>query len=220
MKIATWNIDRLRAKHNRTQIQNEIEKISADIIILTEFNNLVELPFYKYKYETEKLPKEPYDYSETERRVVIFSKFPINHSFHTYDDQTTCCVEIIIENSNLIVYGTILGIIGIGDKNFQLDVQKQIDDIFSFSKFPNFCFAGDLNTTFSDNLYVSKKAREKLLNCFEDNNLVITTENIENNVDHIVLSKNFISNRKMKITKWNEEKLLSDHIGICIELYE
>lgn len=218
MKIATWNIERLRIKHNRIQIQFEIEKINADILILTEFDNLVELPLYKFKYETEELSQEPYHYRETERRVAIFSKYPIKKSFNTFDNKTSCCIEIILEKEKLIVYGTILGIIGIGDKNFYSDLDGQIEDICSFSPIDNFCFGGDLNTTFADNTYVSKKARQKLINCFEENKLVITTGNIRENVDHIILSEKFISNKKIQITTWNVEKKISDHIGICVEL--
>ena len=77
MKIATWNIDRLKTKKNLIPVVENIQKIDADILILTEFNGIVELPYFKYKIETQKLPEKPYDYKETERRVCIFSKFPI-----------------------------------------------------------------------------------------------------------------------------------------------
>ena len=221
MKIATWNIERLRNTKLQKLIQREIENISPDILILTEYDNFLELPEYPNKYTTEKLPKEPYNYKSTERRVAIFSKFPIKYSYHTFNNETSCCVEIILKNENLIVYGTILGVIGIGDKNFHNDVDAQITDIYSFArKFENFCYAGDLNTTFSDNYYVSKKARIKLEDCFDENNLINATENLKENIDHIVLSEKFINNRKITLTEWNLEKEFSDHKGICVELHE
>ena len=217
MKISTWNIERLKIKKNLIEIQNEIARISADIIILTEFNNLVELPFYTYKFETEKLPNNLYNYKETERRTAIFSKFPITKNYKTYDNQTSCCVEIETENGNLIVYGTIIGIVGIADKNFHSDLESQIADINSISKLGNFCFAGDLNTSFSDNYYFSEIARQKLQYCFMENNLINTTRNIKENIDHLVISENFIENKKIEICEWNLEKKISDHKGICIE---
>ena len=87
------------------------------------------LPFYEFKTETLKLPKKPYGYRETERRVAIFSKFPIIKTFKTYDEMTSCCAEIQTDFGNLIVYGTIVGILGYSDKNFKTDLQKQTEDI-------------------------------------------------------------------------------------------
>ena len=63
MKIATWNIERLKDLKNLIPVVENIQKINADILVLTEFDNLVELPFYEFKTETLKLPKKPYGYS-------------------------------------------------------------------------------------------------------------------------------------------------------------
>ena len=57
MKIATWNIDRLKSKKNIFPIVECIQKIDADILILTEYNSILELPFYEYKSTTEQLPE-------------------------------------------------------------------------------------------------------------------------------------------------------------------
>ena len=218
MKIATWNIDRLKIKKKLNYVVENIKKIDADIIILTEFNNLVQLPFYKYKFETEKLPKEPYNYAETERRVAIFSKFPIKRTFKTYDDLTTCCAEIETNFGNLIIYGTIVGIIGFSDKNFKSDLEKQIEDIKNIAKLGNFCYVGDLNTSFSDKYYFTHFACENFLKCFLENDLENITENLQNNIDHFVVSKNFLKNLNFEISEWNQDLLLSDHKGICVEL--
>lgn len=43
---------------------------------------------------------------------------------------------------------------------------------------------------------------------------------ITDNVDHIVLSHNFMKSKKINIETWNLDKKLSDHIGICIHLSE
>ena len=218
MKIATWNIERLKDLKNLIPVVENIRKIDADILILTEFNNIVELPFYEFKIETQKLPREPYDYKETERRVAIFSKFPIIKTFKTYDEMTSCCAEIQTNFGNLIVYGTIVGILGYSDKNFKTDLEKQTKDINSLSKLGHFCYSGDLNTSFSDNYYFTHFGRKSFIECFESNSLNIVTENLKENIDHIVLSENFSKNFKYEIVEWNIDKKLSDHKGICLKL--
>ena len=218
MKIATWNIERLKDLKNLIPVVENIQKINADILVLTEFDNLVELPFYEFKTETLKLPKKPYGYRETERRVAIFSKFPIIKTFKTYDEMTSCCAEIQTNFGNLIVYGTIVGILGYSDKNFKTDLEKQTKDINLLSKLGNFCYSGDLNITFSDSYYFTYFGREKFTECFNENNLINTTENLKENVDHIVISEKFLHNFKIQFSEWNIDKKFSDHKGICIEL--
>lgn len=151
MKIATWNIDRLKSKKNILPIVECIQKIDADILILTEYNSILELPFYEYKITAEPLLQSPYHYKETERRGAVFSKFPIKKSFKRYDGQTSCCAELETNFGNLIVYATVVGIIENTDLNFKTDLIKQTEDISTISKFGNFCYAGDLNISFSDN---------------------------------------------------------------------
>ena len=218
MKIATWNIDRLKSKKNVIPIVECIQKIDADILILTEYNSILELPFYEYKSTTEQLPEIPYHYKETERRVAIFSKFPIKKSFKTYDSQTSCCVELETNFGNLIVYGTVVGIIGNTDPDFKTDLIKQTEDISTISKFGNFCYAGDLNISFSDNYYFTKFGRETFLDCFIRNQLTNLTGNLSENIDHIILTESFVTQFKSDISEWNIGKKLSDHKGICIEL--
>lgn len=218
MKIATWNIDRLKSKKNIFPIVECIQKIDADILILTEYNSILELPFYEYKSTTEQLRESPYHYKETERRVAIFSKFPINKSFKTYDSQTSCCVELETNFGNLIVYGTVVGILGNTDSDFKIDLIKQKEDINTISKLGNFCYAGDLNISFSDNYYFTKFGRETFLDCFERNQLTNLTESLSENIDHIILTEIFATQFKSEITEWNSDKILSDHKVICIEL--
>ncbi len=220
MKIATWNIDRLRNKKNLAPIQEYLQKLDADILILTEFNKIVELPFYKFNVEAQSLPKELYNYNATERRVSIFSKFPIIQILKTYDAKTSCCAEFETTYGNLIVYGTIVGVVGISDKNFSIDLDSQIEDINTFSKFENFCYSGDLNMSFSDNYYFTKNGREKFTKCFKKNNLQITTESLKENIDHIVITERLTKQFKIKLYEWNVDKKLSDHKGILHRIRE
>ena len=218
MKIATWNIDRLKTKKNVFPIAKCIEKIDADILILTEYNSILELPYYEYKITTEQLPESPYHYKETERRVAIFSKFPIKKSFKTYDSQTSCCVELATTFGNLIVYGTVVGIIGNTDLDFKTDLIKQTEDISTISKLGNFCYTGDLNISFADNYYFTKFGRETFLECFKGNQLTNLTGIISENIDHIVLTESFAKQFKCGISEWNTDKTLSDHKGVCLNL--
>ena len=218
MKIATWNIDRLQSKNNLISIAECIRKIDADILVLTEYNSILELPFYDYKITTEPLPESPYHYKETERRVAIFSKFPIKKRFKTYDSQTSCCVELETNFGNLIIYGTVVGIIGNTDPNFKTDLLKQTEDINTISKLGNFCYAGDLNISFSDNYYFTKFGREILVDCFKTNQLLNLTESLSENIDHIVLTESFANRFICEISERNGDKKLSDHKGVCLNL--
>lgn len=218
MKIATWNTDRLKTKKKLNSVVESIQEIDADILILTEYNSILELPFYKYKIATEKLLESPYDYKETERRVAIFSNFPINKIFKTYDDQTSCCAEFKTDFGDLIVYGTVVGIVGNTDPNFKTDLIKQTEDVANISKLGNFCYAGDLNISFSDNYYFTRFGREKFLECFKNNLLKNLTESVPENIDHIILTESFTQGFNYEISEWNIDKILSDHKGICIEM--
>ena len=44
------------------------------------------------------------------------------------------------------------------------------------------------------------------------------TAKIPENIDHIVMSENFIERFKIKISEFNLDKKLSDHKGIIVEL--
>lgn len=217
MKIATWNVERLKPKKVLNLILDEIKSIDADILILTEYDQLLDLTDYQYKIETEQLPSDSFDYAETERRVAIFSKYPILKTFETYDPLTSCCVEIETTKGNLIVYGTIVGILGNRDANYPEEIEMQIEDIQRFTQKGKFCFAGDLNMSFSDNYYFTQKGRESFLRCFKENNLINLTEKVNENIDHIVVSQSFINKSEVNIYEWNTDKSLSDHKGICVE---
>jgi len=220
MKIATWNIDRLKDKKKLIPISDQILEINADILILTEANKLIDLSIYKFQTETQILPIEPFNYKSEERRVTIFSKYPILRTFATYDDLTSCCAEIQTDFGNIMIYGTIVGITGKNDKNFNLDLDNQISDINRLSPLGNFCFAGDLNISFSDSYYFTKNGRTKFNICFTANKLQNLTESISENVDHIVVSKNFIKDLYIQLSEWNLDKSLSDHKGVCVEMLE
>lgn len=133
------------------------------------------------------------------------------------------CVELNTPHGNLIVYGTIIGNLGNRRDQFKEDLDKQLVDFETYSKTNNFCIIGDLNISFSDSFYFTKEGRAKLKNTFELLNMKIMTEQIPNNVDHIILSKDFLINRIFKEGFWNDtdnkKERLSDHKGIFVEIF-
>jgi endonuclease/exonuclease/phosphatase family metal-dependent hydrolase len=220
MKIATWNIERLQKRKNKEIIQ-AIKQVNAATLVLTEASDLIDLSDdYAFNSKTILLHDSTNNYRSDERRVIIYSKYPISQTIKTYDEKTSCCAEIETPFGKLFVYGTIIGIYGNRRKCFLEDLDKQIEDINKISQSTNFCFAGDLNISFSDNYYFTTIGREKLNDVFSKNNLINVTKDIPQNIDHIIISANFNKNAICKTTTWNHDKQLSDHIGVCVEFFK
>ena len=53
-----------------------------------------------------------------------------------------------------------------------------------------------------------------MLRTFSDYDIELLTKNEAECIDHIAVSKRFISNSGIQITEWNQDKLMSDHKGI------
>jgi endonuclease/exonuclease/phosphatase family metal-dependent hydrolase len=215
MKIATWNIERLKHKSKLEKINSLLEKLSADILVLTETDSRVFLPQFKNCIQTNKLAEiDDKYYLATENRVSIYTNYEIVKQLETFDKYTSLCVELKTEKGNLIILGTIVGIYGNRNENFKKDLLQQVKDINKLSKGNNFCLIGDYNTTFSDNYYFTNFGREELNRAFDKNNLQLITRNKTECIDHIAISKNFIANYQIETEEWNEDKMLSDHKGI------
>tara|TARA_R110001592_G_scaffold333244_2_gene617011 strand:+ start:2259 stop:2918 length:660 start_codon:yes stop_codon:yes gene_type:complete len=219
LKIGNWNIERLKKVNKKEEILNEINKRNFDILVLTEYDERIEPFGFEHKISTESLQSMNTDnYKETERRSVIFSKYPILNKIETFDKYTSCCAELKTEYGNLVVYGTIIGIYGNRNKNFKEDLGKQILDFKKITAEKNICIVGDFNLSFSDNYYYTKFGRETINNNFQEFKIENLTTELNENIDHIAISKSFIRKSDFKIETWNLEKKLSDHIGIMIEL--
>ena len=216
MKLATWNIERLKHKKSLDQIREELNRVDTDILILTEADERVELPQYAHKVLTKGLEKPTY--ASTEYRTIVYSKYPLVGSKPTYDAHTAICPVFETPLGQLAVYGTIMGIFGNRHASFNEDLEKQLTDVDVLSKETALCIAGDFNISFSDNYYYTKDGRNALNACFERNNLVNLTATLPEAIDHLVLSKSFVDNRTTKLTEWNLDKALSDHKGVCVEI--
>lgn len=218
MKIATWNLQRLEKKKNNLILEKLVE-INADILILTETSTLIQLENYNC-ISTELLPSgfDGIKYKDREVRVSIHTKYNVTTQHRTFDKFTTVCTDLETPFGLLTVYGSIIGVFGNRQPRFDDDLNGQLSDFENLFLGRQVCFAGDLNTTFSGRPWPSKKARQILTDAFKGLKLTNTTGKIDDTVDHIVLSNDFLKNKVMQIETWNEDKKLSDHVGHMITL--
>jgi len=96
----------------------------------------------------------------------------------------------------------------------------QLADFERLAKDQNLCIAGDYNLSFSDNYYFTTSGLNCLLDSFNKNKINILTQDVRNCIDHITLSSEFCSKFSVKISEWNLDKKLSDHIGVMISISE
>lgn len=220
MKIATWNIERLKTKKNLDEIISILNNLEADILVLTETDNRVVLDNYKYVFSTQSLHDVKPGYAPTENRIAIYTNFELVEEINTYDKYHTKCVKLKTDYGNLNVYGTIIGIYK-KTRPFEENLIYQISDIYKIPKEENICMVGDYNTSFADNYFFREIGRD-LLNCtFINKDIKLLTENVKKCIDHIAISERFLNNFKIgEIVEWNKEKILSDHKGIFVNLIE
>lgn len=221
MRIATWNVERLKHKNKLEEILAECRRISADILVLTETDSRIKLD-YSNDFSTKSLNGEtvPVSYAETEIRVSIYTNYRCICQHPTYDDKTALCVELETENGHLVVYGTIIGISGNRRKDYAEDLGRQLEDIERLVRSGhNVCVIGDYNCSFGDNFYYTKQSRESMLQCFGANHISILTAERPECIDHIAVSDSFMKGMTIKsIEEWNLDTSLSDHKGIAVDI--
>ena len=219
MKIATWNIARFIPK-NQNEILIAIQKLNAEIIVLTETFNSIEIEGCNCIH-TKLLPSfvDTQVYRNGEVRTSIFSKYSFKRMYKTYNEYTSVCADIETPIGEITVYASIIGILGKVQPYFSNDLIGQLNDYNNiFPKKENIMVIGDLNTTFSGRAFPSHLARNTLTDAFDKFNLVNLTKDLDNNVEQIVVSKNLIKTLISSPFTWNKEKKISDHIGICVEI--
>ena len=221
MKIATWNIERLQ-KNKNEEISTKLVEFGADIIVLTETSSILNLG-KNYNCVSTVTLTENYDnvnYKVGENRTTIWTKYNFVNQYKTFDKFTSVCSEIKTEFGILKVYGTIIGVFGGIGNRFESDLIGQLKDFENFEAEKSNCIIGDLNVYFSGYAYPSHYARNILNETFEKLKMKNLTSEIAENIDHIIISKEFMNNKKTKIETWNLDKKLSDHIGICLTIEE
>jgi endonuclease/exonuclease/phosphatase family metal-dependent hydrolase len=219
MKIATWNIERLKNKNKLQEMKDICKQINADIFVLTESDTRLDL-VYNSRLSTSKPADTEFSvYSETERRIEIYTNHEIIEQYKIFNEQTAVCAEVNTVKGKLLVYGVIIGIYGNRHSNIKTDLPPIIDDISRLSKSgKSLCVCGDFNMSFCDNYYYTKSGRFALEDSFAANGLELLTRNQPECIDHIAISNSFITNREYYIKEWNLDKTLSDHKGVCVEL--
>jgi exonuclease III len=217
MKIATWNVERLRHKDKLPCMTEICGELAADIFVLTETDTRLDLG-YKTRVHTLPLTDTAF-YQSTERRVAICSKYALVGRRETFDEHTAVCAELMTERGVLLVYGVIIGIFGNRHENFKTDLPHIIADIDRLAaEGKPFCVCGDFNISFSDNYYFTKDGRTVLEDMFARNNLELLTRNQPECIDHIAISRGFVDGLSLDVREWNHDKKLSDHKGVMVEL--
>jgi exonuclease III len=220
MKILTWNLKRLEKNKNGETILAVLNNFNADILILTETSpkinlgknyNQVSTNFLEYGYDG--IP-----YSNQENRVTIFSKYRILNSYKTYDPFSSICSDIETPLGILTVYGTIIGAFGGKGERFNSDLINQLADSKKLSVNRNFCIVGDFNVFLKGYAYPSHAARNTLKQFFTETDLSCLTNEVSDSACHIVVQSKMLQDKKIGLETWNEDKSLSDHIGICISI--
>ena len=217
MKIATWNVERLKHKNELPQIIDNCKQVKADIFVLTETDSRVKLDYSSCISTTPPEDKTLF-YKPTENRVTIYTKYETIKLHETFDEHTAVCAELKTESGALIVYGTIIGVYGNRNENFMQDLLCQVRDIERLAKESNLCVIGDFNCSFADNYYFTIDGRAVLEDVFSRNEMSLITRNKQACIDHIAISQGFITGFVAEVMEWNIEKKLSDHKGIVIEL--
>lgn len=217
MKIATWNVERLKHRKALNDIVSICERVSADIMVLTETDAQIRLP-YRHSFHTPRAAEvNPSLYTPTENRVSIFTNYPCVAQHCTFDEYTALCIELETEMGRLAVYGTIIGVYGNRHRSFKTDLERQIEDYKRLAQtVPNLCICGDFNCSFADNYYYTKQGRYALEQSFSENRLVLLTGAVGECIDHIAVSGAFCTGADIAIEEWNLDRTLSDHKGIAV----
>ncbi len=220
MKIINWNIGRPSANKIKNITEKLIE-LEGDLVVLTETSSLIDLgsnynylstDYIEHDFERQNLIK----YKNNERRVTIYSKYPILKTYTTYDKFTSICLDVDTPLEEITFYATIIGVFGGLNPRFTDDLTSQIKDFEKLLKGKNACITGDYNITTSGRVYPSNAARETLNSALKNHQLINLTASIDNNVDHISISQQLIQESQVIIETWNIDKKLSDHIGIMV----
>lgn len=230
LKIATWNVERPnlttgKEKERVNAINAELKKHPTDILILTETNECISPGAVYYVHHSEPLDKEAGGnyYKDGERRISIWSMYPVIETLTVKNPLTTACAVIQTPFGNLAVFGCIIGIHGRG-KGFDTDLQDQMEDLRRFEEAGyNICYTGDFNLSY-DRYYTKKSAKNQLIDLFSSLKMKNLTADIPENIDHIVISDSFLLTSTIEKECWNQDKkkarpiVLSDHKGVAVTL--
>lgn len=198
MRIATWNLERPKARSldKLAAILDRLRSVNADIWILTETNECVS-PGTEYHSLRTKPMTSPERYSPGENRTTIWSRYPITQRIKTHDPETAVCAEVEHDGRRILVYGTVLpyhaagtkypyrshGETVVGKKAWQLHYEaiqnhgREWQRLLQEYPAHSLCVAGDLNQNRDcRRWYGTNHGREQLGLALAGTNLVCVTE--------------------------------------------
>jgi endonuclease/exonuclease/phosphatase family metal-dependent hydrolase len=227
MHIITYNIQRLKHFKKIEEIQQLLLAQNTDVIVLTESDTRFTLKGYEIQHS--QYAKyfdwngQRRDYAETERRVSILSKHAFVKQIATFDEEIALAWQINIDGNDTIIYGTILGITGKNDFNFDHHLGRMQRDWALLAEQNNLCIAGDFNISFADNYYTKALVRSVMQEFFIKHKLMHLTAGLPQCIDHIVLSNKLLEKdvkhvKPTSVGTFGEEKVLSDHVGIRVKV--
>jgi hypothetical protein len=236
IKIGTINLDWCKKPtKNLENIKESIRSQKFDFIVITE--NIEDFnfdPSYN-TYHSNPIPiEEEYEYlhygeylnGKIPARVSIYTRHKAICKYKVCDPRTSIAYSFYVGNLVFILYGTIIGTYGIKYQkelalkeleNFKQDVRylKAINR--------NLIIAGDLNTSFiiseTYNQLSQINSRNEILNLVENENLVITTANISNNIDHIIITKRISEYYLPDVQEFMNSESLKDQYHKGIQVY-
>ena len=85
MKIATWNVERLKHIKELTKLTETCKQVFADIFVLTETDAMLNLD-YKFCVQTPTPIDAAVPYRSTENRVAIYTNYEIERKYDTFDE--------------------------------------------------------------------------------------------------------------------------------------
>lgn len=217
MKIATWNVERLKHRKQLGELTRLCEGSGADILVLTEADEQI-MPDFPHKIASPHLDNLlGVPYNPTERAVMVFSKYEIKTVYPPFNAISAVAVEQETEIGRFILYGVIIGRFGNRHPEFMNDLNQLCKDIDLITqKGYKLCICGDFNLSFSDNYYYTKEGRAIIDECFRRNEISLVTAGQPECIDHIAVSTTLLRGSAPLIMEWNENKKLSDHKGIMI----
>lgn len=233
LKIATWNLDHPKPNswQKKPRIEAQIQKVDADIWILTETNNLaIDLSRKYHKFTaTEDFNNDSYT------TVWVKSSFS-GHLLKTFASDIAVCISLDLPTRNLLIYGTIITWHGDRGKDGQSknweehykSIQLHGDDwhrLLQENSGSGLLVAGDFNQARDgSNWYPSKYGIPLLTKQLDRNQLICLTDNVKplhrHNIDHICLSADWAKASLAACWegKTEDDINLSDHNGVYVEI--
>lgn len=241
MRIATWNLERPDpADSVRNQARMEqIREVGADIWILTETHEVIDLSATHQGVATEPSPRKP---RPGESCATIWSRWPVLRRIPTSEPSEAVCVEISHPDGPVLVYGSIIAYAGykgpdgtspMWEQHYRYIEWHGRDWLKLRAQFPNhpLITGGDYNQNRDGaRWYGTRKGRDMLgaelesggLRCVTEEDFVASGKlRDRHTVDHICLDAAW-AQQVVSVTPWERERSdglqLSDHSGILVEI--